>query len=462
MRKQIILFAMLVLPAVACGGPGDDPDAVESTDVTDVREMDDAVQDSGELDACIPICESRARECGDDGCGGSCGICEVGECQDGSCWEDFGPCEDFECGEVDGEDCGACDDGWECQKNLCVHTACDQRQCGDDGFGGDCGECEDGYPCYENTCMYVDFPDCGNAECGMDSLGGWTCGDCDEGYVCVEMTGTCEIVCEFPDNYPTAWGPAGIVNHLHIPADSAEAGTCFDYTGDGVGESNLTYMASQLGPALEGMVDWNTFPVLEFVVVTDFLATADFRLNALYGSPVTAGTIGGETLVDQASWDVRTCRPYMTFANAAIADGVLTAESAAVAVFVNVSPSFALQVDLIDVSVTGAVAAGEDGVTVTEGSFSGILTSANYYAALERLQDECDKVPQPEDLAEICEYLSLAYSGVPRIVGPGYALLTLHRNDDGTYIPKDADHSGNAGAMCFKFQTAPAVITGYR
>ena len=80
-------------------------------------------------------------ECGDDGCGGSCG----------------------ECGE--GEDCVS---------GLCIGDClpdCSQgKECGSDGCGGTCGECADGEACNEGFCGCV--PDCEGNECGGDGCGG--------------------------------------------------------------------------------------------------------------------------------------------------------------------------------------------------------------------------------------------------------------------------------------------------
>ncbi len=450
----------MALAFAACGAPGDDPDAVEGVDAIDVRETGDAGQDSVESDVCVPLCQSRGWECGYDGCGGSCGECEVGECHDGDCWEYFGLCENFDCGEIYGEKCGDCDQGWDCKDNICVHTACDGRECGDDGFGGDCGECEDGYPCYENTCGYVDFNDCTDRECGPGSMG-LSCGECTDGRECVEMIARCLYpACTYPDDLPTSWGTAAVLDSLHVPADAAEKTVCHDYTGDGVPDSNLTGMASQMNPELDKIATWNTPLILEFAGMTDPVQGGDFVLNLLYGQAAGEGAAAG-ILADPLSYMGDSCVPWLRFLDASVADGEFSGRAGKVAVFVNVSPTFRLQVDLIDANITGTVTVGEGGVAVADGTFSGILTSANMYAAGERLQNECDRVPPPEVLPEICPYLGLARSGVPRIVGPGTVLLTLHRNDDGTYVPRDADHPGNAGAMCFKFTAAPAVITGY-
>ena len=70
---------------------------------------------------CVPDCDEK--ECGDDGCGGTCGTC-------------LGPQD-------------ACEDG------QCVcQPACDGKECGDDGCGGSCGVCTGATSaCYEGECI---------------------------------------------------------------------------------------------------------------------------------------------------------------------------------------------------------------------------------------------------------------------------------------------------------------------
>jgi hypothetical protein len=72
---------------------------------------------------CVPFC-TQFQECGDDGCGGSCGACaEPGEV----C------CADFFCG-------------------ACV-SDCTGKQCGHDGAGGTCGPCPEGMVCALGGCV---------------------------------------------------------------------------------------------------------------------------------------------------------------------------------------------------------------------------------------------------------------------------------------------------------------------
>ncbi len=109
---------------------------------------------------CAPDCGDR--ECGDDGCGGSCG-----ECPDGA------PCED-----------GVC---------ACV-PSCVDRQCGDDGCGGSCGECPPGFDCDDGVCVCE--PQCAGKDCGPDGCGG-SCGECDPYSTC-DAQGVCASTCVDP------------------------------------------------------------------------------------------------------------------------------------------------------------------------------------------------------------------------------------------------------------------------
>ena len=108
---------------------------------------------------CTPTCGDK--ECGDDGCGASCGTCPVGvECLDtGMCDPDcVQQCEGKQCGpDGCGEECGTCGADETCNfEGQCISTVCipdceeEGKECGSDGCGGICGTC----PC----------PDCGADE----------------------------------------------------------------------------------------------------------------------------------------------------------------------------------------------------------------------------------------------------------------------------------------------------------
>ncbi len=148
---------------------------------------------------CQPKCGEK--ECGGDGCGGSCGLCPQGTtCSNGMCAE---LCEDEcapkgllsclgdgyrECGLYDADLCLDWSDWVPCAPNEdCINGACIclpfciGKECGDDGCGGSCGTCDDGLACTNGICL----PDCVN-ECAPEGLascfgnGFKTCADFDD------------------------------------------------------------------------------------------------------------------------------------------------------------------------------------------------------------------------------------------------------------------------------------------
>jgi hypothetical protein len=102
---------------------------------------------------CVPDCTKRT--CGSDGCGGSCGTCELPS----SCDDDFGVCQDCA-----GEGCG-------CEPN------CVRRICGSDGCDGSCGTCEPGEECSEDGRCRRSTCGNGKVERGEECDGGETCTD---------------------------------------------------------------------------------------------------------------------------------------------------------------------------------------------------------------------------------------------------------------------------------------------
>lgn len=132
-------------------------------------------------------------ECGDDGCGGSCGTCpEHHDCVDGVC-QVVAWCGDGWC-DPGVEDCALCPAdcpcgcGESCLSGVCQFDACTGKQCGPDGCGGSCGTCAANAICLENqTCLCL--PSCTGRTCGDDGCGG-SCGVCAGAKVCVD--GNCQ------------------------------------------------------------------------------------------------------------------------------------------------------------------------------------------------------------------------------------------------------------------------------
>ncbi len=144
--------------------------------------------------------DCTGKECGDDGCGGSCGVCPANEeCNHGqcTCLDDKPRCngvccpkgdicygqgcctpksceeQGFECGQQsDGcgsnIDCGKCDEfaNSYCDAGKCKCTpACDNKECGDDGCGHSCGECQPPLECSAGRCKCPKTHVCGDSCC---------------------------------------------------------------------------------------------------------------------------------------------------------------------------------------------------------------------------------------------------------------------------------------------------------
>ena len=210
----------------ACGGQrarvGNNASAVDAVEQTDLIAVDtdqilvdldaDIVRldradfvDGGDEDAadvCVPQCEDK--DCGDDGCGGSCGACTEfpnSYCGNTKCLCTI-DCFEKECGDDRcGGSCGTCPQGLYCSEDQteCVcQPECQGKDCGDDGCGGTCGECEDAdfcngmEVCQQSVCVKGEPPECNDGDpCTEDS--------CDPGSGCVHSAvygGECGCVPE--------------------------------------------------------------------------------------------------------------------------------------------------------------------------------------------------------------------------------------------------------------------------
>jgi len=105
---------------------------------------------------CTPNCSGK--ECGKDGCGGSCGNCQPGLfCNSsGKCLEDcIADCSGKVCGNNGcGGSCGSCSSGYNCNDGKCT------KDCGPDSCGGSCGSCPFGQTCSNGTCIDVCVSNC--------------------------------------------------------------------------------------------------------------------------------------------------------------------------------------------------------------------------------------------------------------------------------------------------------------
>ena len=180
------------------------------------QDIVDAGDQSQTPDDCVPYCgEEDEAECGDDGCGGTCGECEPGAVCGEADYDDIGICfnateqcpgicGDAECGQVwnglwepDNCDCGTCPAGMECSEEF-----------GEDGF------------CIDSDCMGEGCPPdkCWPGLVGEHGLGA-LCnenGDCDTGFCAILDDGDpfCTYLCQ--ECCPTAHSCA------QVPVDSPD------------------------------------------------------------------------------------------------------------------------------------------------------------------------------------------------------------------------------------------------
>ncbi len=112
---------------------------------------DPGAGDDDTFDECVPDCDGM--ECGDDGCGGWCGNCSVGEeCEDGVCEENCELCMETQCGyELD-----ECNDNWECVALMDCLMDCSTESCMESCI----------YAYYDGADDLLDLLECVDDECG--------------------------------------------------------------------------------------------------------------------------------------------------------------------------------------------------------------------------------------------------------------------------------------------------------
>jgi hypothetical protein len=208
-------------------------------------------------DPMIPTC--LGKDCGGDGCGGSCGTCSSGkECVDGVCRcvpQCQNPCGADGCGGF----CGFCPDGFLCVGGQCVcQPDCAGKECGTDGCGGNCGDCPTGIGCQAGICVCQ--PACGGRECGPDGCGG-SCGACPPGWPCMPITGKCFCFADCAGRLCGDNGCGGSCGTCELP-EVCEDGHCVchpncagkncgpDGCGGTCGDCQPTYTCSAAGVCL--------------------------------------------------------------------------------------------------------------------------------------------------------------------------------------------------------------------
>ena len=335
---------------------------------------------------CQPQCGSK--ECGDDGCGGSCGDCIEGNlCLEGVCTEqgDMTGCEvacaaaGKECGDEGECQCGQCQDGWDCNEaGICsCHPECAGKECGDDGCGDSCGACPGDYLCNsDGLCMSPDAcedpckgkecgpdgcngdcgicvygtcknnkcsctPNCDWKECGSDGCG-QSCGNCPDGSMC-GWDGKCHGFCD-PINIigndiqkvnKLDIGKGGQPGQaLNIDSDMETCSPDGDCT-NGL-DNQLSALVDNLAESFDLTVELNDALtkgdiVMLFELVSPDFSGKPFPMAIYFGKPVAQieqcnfQASFCEYLVEIESFDLAQCKPYILFDNAVIEGDILRA-----------------------------------------------------------------------------------------------------------------------------------------
>ncbi len=118
---------------------------------------------------CVRMC--FGKQCGDDGCGGTCGDCPSNHiCTSSGTCSCIPQCEGKQCGDDQcGGDCGPCPIGNVCEADQCICIPnCEGKICGNDGCGGTCGACAAHEECVDNACKFTcptcpSIPNCNRA-----------------------------------------------------------------------------------------------------------------------------------------------------------------------------------------------------------------------------------------------------------------------------------------------------------
>jgi hypothetical protein len=225
--------------------------------------------------ACVPVCTDR--ECGPDGCGGSCGTCPLNDVcgDDGQCGC-IADCGARECGSDGcGGSCGTCTGSDLCVDGTCECVPqCAGNTCGSDGCGGSCGTCTGADLCVDGTCECV--PQCAGKECGNDGCGG-TCGGCEANETCTNGQCTCVPSCTGKEcGNDGCGGSCGLCAAFETCSGAGQCvtdGTVCDYFVDG---DVLPAFATANGAlsSLDEAFEWDGRPV-RFIDNLGILATKE-------------------------------------------------------------------------------------------------------------------------------------------------------------------------------------------
>ena len=357
-----------------------------------------------EAPCCHPDCEGK--ECGDDGCGGTCGECPYGTvCASG------GNCAD--CMETLGLEGGLgtpCEDGTDCIfYDFCVALdGSDDKIC-------TCScqdECPAPFECVAVAHWFPDVffgcfppcePDCAGKECGDDGCGG-SCGGCGEEEQCLD--GQCH----------TAGGCSASISSYTVFRLRLLGIGSGGHPGEALNLDGLDSTCSPAGDCEQGLDNYLTVAG-EFIGAADpgdpscTVALADgFNVDGL---PFSIGLASGKAVAsrEECDWNVEncvhqvqetsleadTCEPYVLFLNATVVGGHLQAGGPGTVLLWKPFPDQELTIEIYHVQLAADVQSGGGDVWLTDvvWGFGFDLNKVNAEvcaAAGDDLPIPCDKV----------------------------------------------------------------------
>lgn len=229
------------LPAKGCQFiPVPDPGCCNSD--PECNDLDPCTSDACIANSCLhtpiggPGCctvDCAGKQCGPDGCGGTCGSCPEG----------------FFCKEDEQKCYEAC------------NPKCAGKECGPDGCGTYCGHCEDNEKCNLLGQCVVCQPFCWGKQCGSDGCGG-SCGICEPGFSCVSDIGQCKAGCAcdgvncysegFEHGTLKDWSFEGDAEVTHnMGTTEAPEGFWMAVVGNGLSELEVGWLKKTFCPAAD-------------------------------------------------------------------------------------------------------------------------------------------------------------------------------------------------------------------
>ncbi len=175
--QSALLLALTIALVIGCTRKGE-----KGESCTKAADCLSGLKCVSQVCVCVPDCS--LKNCGDDGCGGYCGLCST-TCSNGLCIPDACTpnCTGKNCGDDGcGGSCGVCAGTDVCNSEGTCGPFCDRekncegKNCGPDSCGGLCGlYCPRNWQCIEGKCTCI--PNCPEETCTPNGCGAM-CGEC--------------------------------------------------------------------------------------------------------------------------------------------------------------------------------------------------------------------------------------------------------------------------------------------